>query len=73
VGYSGNFVYAGPVIGSAPLCTIPGDLEFPIMGRTRSTTWYQIEVICDGVVTSAWIPAELGIVRNPAGLVIPII
>jgi Bacterial SH3 domain len=73
VGFSGNFVYADPLISSAPICTIPGNLEFPITGRTRSTTWYQIEVTCDGILTSAWIPAELGIVRNPAGLVIPIV
>ncbi len=73
VGFSGNFVYGDPLIGSAPLCTIPGNLEFPILGRTRSTTWYLIEVTCDGVLTTAWIPVELGIVRNPAGLVIPIV
>lgn len=73
VGFTGNFVYASPVISSAPLCTIPGNLEFPITGRTRSTTFYRIEVTCDGVLTNAWIPAELGIVRNPAGLVIPIV
>lgn len=73
VGFSGNYVFAEPVVGSAPLCTIPGNIEFPITGRTRSTTWYEITVTCNGAETSAWIPAELGIVRNPAGLVIPIV
>lgn len=73
VGFTGNFVYAQPIIGSSALCTIPGNHEFPILGRTRSTTWYQIEVTCDDIVTVAWIPVELGIVRNPAGLAIPIV
>jgi hypothetical protein len=72
VGWPGNAVYASPIVGGPWLCTIPGNLEFPIVGRTSGSSWYEIEVTCDGVLVDAWIPAELGIVRNPAGLLIPI-
>jgi hypothetical protein len=73
VGYSGNPVYTVPLAGSDWLCTIPGNQEYPLVGRTRGSSWYEIEVPCgDDFFIAAWIPAEMGIVRNPAGLVLPI-
>lgn len=72
VGFGGNPVYALPQLGTATLCTIPGGQEYAIIGRTRGSSWYQVEVICNGLGTSGWLPAEQGLVRNPAGVPIPI-
>ena len=72
VGFSGNPVYPGPRLGEV-VCTIPGNIEFPIEGRTAASDWYLITVECDGVSTPAWIQADRGLVRNPAGVFIPVV
>lgn len=73
VGFTGNPVYIEPLPGTATLCAIPGNISYALVGRTSSANWYEIEVTCEGeLATTAWIPAELGIVRNPAGLRIPV-
>ena len=72
VGYSGNAVYELPLPGAAVSCYIPGNLLYPIIGRTSSTAWYEIEVTCSGELTAVWIPAELGIVRNEGDVAIPV-
>ena len=72
VGYSGNAVYELPLPGAAVACYIPGNLMYPITGRTSSTAWYEIEANCDGELKAVWIPAELGIVRNEGDVAIPV-
>lgn len=72
VGYSGNAVYELPLPGAAVACYIPGNLMYPILGRTSSTAWYEIEATCNGELSDVWIPAELGIVRNEGDVGIPV-
>ena len=73
VGFTGNPVYIVPLPGTPTLCAIPGNVSYALVGRTSSSSWYEIEVSCEGeLATTAWIPAELGIVRNPAGLRVPV-
>lgn len=72
VGFTGNPLYALPLQGAARLCALPGNTSFTIVGRTSNTAWYEIEAACDGEEVTGWLPADLGIVRNPAGLVIPV-
>jgi hypothetical protein len=72
VGFPGNLVYTLPRVGAAPLCALPGNTEFRIVGRTSNTAWYEIEITCDGQELTGWLPADLGIVRNPAGVRIPV-
>lgn len=72
VGFTGTPLYALPQLNTVTVCALPGDLFYPIVGRTDGSTWYEIEVVCDGVGTRGWIPSERGLVRNPSGLFIPI-
>lgn len=68
VGFTGNPVFGLPLPGAPVVCGLEGGLDYAILGRTSSSVWYEIEATCDGVVESAWIPADFGIVRNPANL-----
>lgn len=69
VGFTGNRLYAQAGIGAPTLCTITGNQSFPVYGRTSASDWYLIEATCqDGTVTSGWLPAELGLLRNPSRL-----
>jgi hypothetical protein len=72
VGYPGNLVYALPLGGSSTLCALPGATSFEIVGRTSNSAWYEIAVTCDGVELTGWLPADLGILRNPANVSIPV-
>ncbi len=72
VGFSGNPVYALPLVGTQTLCALPGNTSYNIVGRTSNSAWFELDVTCDGVETTGWLPADLGIVRNPADLLIPV-
>ena len=73
IGYPGNLLFPSvPHLGIA-ICSLPGRVEFPIIGRTPQSTFYEIEATCeDGSSVTGWIEAELGIVRNPAGVEFPV-
>jgi hypothetical protein len=72
VGFTGTPLYALPQLNTVTVCELTGNLFYPIIGRTEGSTWYEIEVDCDGEITSGWLPAERGLVRNPSGLFIPV-
>lgn len=73
VGYTGNPLYPTLPHQGAPVCYLPGNTEFPIVGRSGQSSWYQIAATCqDGTAVIGWIEAQLGIVRNPAGVEFPV-
>ncbi|GEM_PF-3302944 len=73
IGYAGNPIFPSVPHKGIAVCTLPGQVEFPIVGRTSQSSWYQIVATCeDGRSVTGWIQAELGIVRNPAGIEFPV-
>jgi hypothetical protein len=68
--YSHQELLGTPSAASLPLCTIAGDQEYRIVGRTTSASWYEVQATCDGVLVNGWLPDATGAVRNPAGLFI---
>lgn len=72
VGFPGNPIYSELAAGVSVRCYLPGNAEFPVIGRNRDTSWYLIEAECDGVIVTGWIEAEKGLIRNPAALPIPV-
>jgi len=73
VGYAGNPLFPSVPHLGVPICRLPGNTEFVIIGRTSQSSFYEIEATCqDGTATTGWIEATLGIVRNPAHTEFPI-
>lgn len=73
VGYAGNPLFPSVPHQGVPICRIPGNSEYVIIGRTSQSSFYEIEAICqDGTPVIGWIEATLGIVRNPARTAFPI-
>lgn len=75
VGYTGNPVYVAPFLFSRVVCTIPGDILYPVVGRTASSDWYLLEVPCgadEGETVQAWLQADRGLLRNPGAINIPV-
>ncbi|MAS37508.1 MAG: hypothetical protein CL610_26160 [Anaerolineaceae bacterium] len=72
VGYPGNQLYALPLAGTSTLCSLPGNTSFEVIGRTSNSAWYEINAVCDGVSVAGWLPADLGFLRNPGFVEIPI-
>lgn len=70
--YSDQFVLASPSERALPLCKIAGNLEYLVVGRDTPIEWYEIQTTCDNAVVRGWIKAELGAIRNPAELFIPV-
>lgn len=64
---------AGSDLNRDILCNVlPG--EYRVVGRNATTDHYQLQAVCDnGVPVAGWLPAENGAVRNPAGIVLPIV
>lgn len=74
VGFTGNPIFDTLDAGGEVICNILGRLEYPILGRSFNSGWYLIEVTCpDATVATGWILATNGVVRNPAGVAIPVI
>ena len=73
VGYPGNPIFPSLPHDGAPVCYLPGDSIFPIIGRSQLSSYYEIVATCqDGTPVTGWIEAQWGIVRNPAGLEFPV-
>ncbi|MCB9450319.1 MAG: SH3 domain-containing protein [Anaerolineaceae bacterium] len=70
--YSSHELLGTPSASSAPLCTIEGNLEYLVVGRTKSASWYEVQAMCDGVLVNGWLPDAQGALRNPAGVFIPV-
>jgi hypothetical protein len=67
------FVFTDMVLSSSPsegaleLCTVPGNLDYLVVGRDAQINWYEIQATCDNAVIKGWVPAAQGAIRNPAG------
>ncbi len=59
-------LYVSPSFNATGICTLPGGLEYFVIGRDEDIIWYEIEAECDGAPVTGWIPAYLGAIRNPA-------
>lgn len=71
--YQNQPIRVVPVDNAPVVCTVAGNLDYPIVGRSRTATeWYQIEAICDGLVVAGWIKADLGGLRYINNARIPI-
>jgi|GEM_PF-1168445 len=71
-GAEGNPIFPYLPHEGIPVCTLPGNTEFRIVGRSGGGNWYQILANCGGEPTIGWVEQELGLTRNPAEVVIPI-
>lgn len=72
IGFTGNVIYSELSATGVAICALPGESEFPVVGRNRDSSWYQIEAVCDGVTVRGWIEASKVSIRNPAALFIPV-
>lgn len=56
----------------APLCTVPGNLEYEIVGRNSSLSWVRVNAKCGDSATQGWLAVELGAIRNTGQVSIPV-
>jgi len=70
--YSDQFILASPSARALPLCKIVGNLEYLVVGRDRPIEWYEVQATCDNAVVRGWLRADLGAIRNPAEVFIPV-
>lgn len=74
VGYPGNVIYDTVDGNGQVICAAIGRAEFPLVGQSANSNWYLIDATCqDGTVVRGWIWNEAGIVREVAGVPIPVI
>lgn len=64
-------IYSTPAL-TTRLCTLPGHLEYEVVGRNRDSSRFQLEATCDGRTVLGWIHADRGIFRNPGDIAVPI-
>jgi len=62
----------GPTNLSNTICDAPGNIEFAIIGRDAGFDWYQVQVNCNGSLTTGWLPAEFGAFRAGGVKTIPL-
>lgn len=68
VGVNGP-LYSSRAIGTGVLCEIAGERIYNVIAvDAAEPTWYLIEATCNGETLNGWIPAERGLLRNPAGV-----
>ncbi|QPC84776.1 SH3 domain-containing protein [Phototrophicus methaneseepsis] len=73
VGFTGNPIYAALTTDAEVICPIMGNLEYKILGRNPSSSYYYIEATClDGTIAAGWLQSQAGIIRNPASMTINI-
>jgi hypothetical protein len=63
IGYTGNPLYPDTQLGQ-PLCRLPGNLEYKVVGRNEASTFFEIEAQCNGATVTGWVQAEVGLLRN---------
>jgi hypothetical protein len=71
--YSTMPLASAPLDNALPLCTIPGNLEYLITGRTKASDWYEIQTTCDNALVKGWLPVGQGAIRNPATVFIDVV
>lgn len=73
IGWTGNPIFPSVPHNGIPVCTLPGRSEFEIIGQSKQANFYEISAVCqDGTPVIGWVMKEIGIVRNPADLKIPV-
>jgi hypothetical protein len=74
VGWAGNSLWNGLQLSSEVICPLQGGLEFLVLGRSFNEEWLYVVGVCqDGSIAEGWMLAEAGLIRNPAGLIIPVL
>jgi len=71
-GAEGNPIFPMLPHEGIPVCGLPANTEFRIVGRSAGGNWYQILANCNGEPVIGWVEQELGLTRNPAEVLIPI-
>lgn len=69
--YSSQSLLLSPSAGAPALCTIPGNLEYEIVGRNGDVSMLRVIADCGGTLVRGWLRTSDGAVRNPGNLVIP--
>jgi uncharacterized protein YraI len=68
-----NPIYNTPSVSGRGLCLIPGDHFYTVTARDSVlANWYRIEATCDGQPLYGWIQIDRGLLRNSAGVEIPV-
>ncbi len=71
--YSTTNLLTLPDANSAPVCELAGNLEYEATAQNAGASFFFINGVCtDGTTAEGWIPAELGALRNPGSLVLPL-
>jgi len=74
VGFTGNPLYNELSDFAVSLCAVQGNIEHPLLGVSFNQAWYVIEATCiDGSKQVGWLTADAGLVRNPSGVILPVI
>jgi hypothetical protein len=74
VGFPGNAIVSEVSINGSEVCRLVGRAEHLVLGRNVNGNWYKITGLCrDGVTREGWIQAELGALRNPGGVRLPVL
>jgi len=69
-----NALYDAPSAFSDYVCDVGGNLFYYVVGAdARVPSWFLIEAECFGTAVTGWIQADRGLLRNPAGVPLPII
>lgn len=71
--YSTNPIRLSPSSTSLVLCSVGGDLEYPIIGQNANGSWFRIRTECNGRPVNGWIRSATGALRNSGDLTIPVI
>jgi hypothetical protein len=67
-----NFLRTVPAPGSTVLCSLPANINFPILRKDAvQASWFQIEAVCGGAPVVGWVQADAGFIRNEGGVAIP--
>ena len=61
-----------PGMSGGPVCVIPGNLEYVLVGQSASGQSIKIEAMCGDQLVTGWLPAEAGAIRNSGDLDIPV-
>lgn len=70
--FSRTAIVASPSAGALELCSVPGNLNYLVVGRDAKINWYEIQATCDNAVIKGWVPAAQGAIRNQSNEFIPV-
>ncbi|MBZ0290860.1 MAG: hypothetical protein K8I30_24755, partial [Anaerolineae bacterium] len=70
--FSDTTVVAAPSRRALELCSVPGNLDYLVVGRDAKIEWYEIQATCDNAVIKGWVPAAQGAIRNQSNEFIPV-